>query len=61
MSQEMDIQVGTDVRITGGPFTDFTSPVVAVDHVRGRVELTVDIFGDATRIDIPLSDVVRVT
>ncbi|MFF7198726.1 transcription termination/antitermination protein NusG [Streptomyces sp. NPDC008079] len=60
MSHEMDIQVGTDVLITGGPFTDFTSSVVAVDHVRGRVELTVDIFGDVTRIDIPLSDVVRV-
>ncbi|MEU4089441.1 hypothetical protein [Streptomyces aureus] len=60
MTQEMDIHVGTDVRITGGPFTDVTSPVVAVDHVRGRVELTVDIFGDTTRIDIPLSDVVRV-
>ncbi|MFF2548628.1 hypothetical protein ACFVUY_39555 [Kitasatospora sp. NPDC058063] len=60
MTHEMDIQIGTDVRITGGPFTDFTSPVVAVDHARGRVELTVDIFGDATRIDVPLSDVVRV-
>ncbi|MFJ7965509.1 hypothetical protein [Streptomyces sp. NPDC096324] len=60
MKDETDIQVGTDVRITGGPFTDFMSPVVAVDHDRGRVELMVDIFGDATRIDIPLSDVVRV-
>ncbi|MEU3503853.1 hypothetical protein ABZ726_24890 [Streptomyces hundungensis] len=57
---EVDIEVGTDVRITGGPFTDITSPVVAIDHVRGRVELMVDIFGDATRIDISLSDVVRI-
>ncbi len=57
---EVDIEVGTDVRITGGPFTDITSPVVAIDHVRGRVELTVDIFGDATRIDISMSDVVRI-
>ncbi|WP_314253994.1 hypothetical protein [Streptomyces sp. DSM 40907] len=60
MTHDVDIQVGTDVRITGEPFTDFTSPVVAVDHVRGRIELTVDILGDATRIDVSLSDVVRV-
>ncbi|AYG78404.1 Transcription termination/antitermination protein NusG [Streptomyces hundungensis] len=57
---ETDIEIGTEVRITRGPFTDFTSPVVGIDHVRGRVELTVDIFGDANRIDISFSDVARI-
>ncbi|MER7001177.1 KOW motif-containing protein [Streptomyces sp. NPDC000410] len=59
MSHQLDVQVGTDVRVTGGPFSDFTGPVLAVDHARGRVQLTVDILGDVTRIDVPLSDVVR--
>ncbi|MFI6054309.1 KOW motif-containing protein [Streptomyces violascens] len=56
MPHELDFQVGGDVRVTGGPFADFTGPVLAVDHARGRVQLTVDILGDATRIDVPLSD-----
>ncbi|MEU9047848.1 MULTISPECIES: KOW motif-containing protein [unclassified Kitasatospora] len=60
MPHESDVQEGDDVRVTGGPFADFTGPVLAVDHARGRVQLTVDILGDVTRIDIPLSDVVRV-
>ncbi|MFD7167382.1 KOW motif-containing protein [Streptomyces violascens] len=57
MPHESDVQVGGDVRVTQGPFADLTGPVLAVDHVRGRVQLTVDILGDATRIDVPLSDV----
>ncbi|MFI6056373.1 KOW motif-containing protein [Streptomyces violascens] len=56
MPHESDVQVGGDVRVTQGPFADFTGPVLAIDHARGRVQLTVDILGHVTRIDIPLSD-----
>ncbi|MFF0292287.1 KOW motif-containing protein [Kitasatospora sp. NPDC004615] len=59
MSHPTDLQVGDDVRVIGGPFIDSTGPVLAVDHARARVQLTVDIFGDPTRIDIPLPHVVR--
>lgn len=59
MSHEASIQIGDAVRVTGGPFTDFTGLVLALDPDRGRVELTVDVLGDATTIDVPLSDVVR--
>ncbi|MFG2330965.1 KOW motif-containing protein [Streptomyces sp. NPDC048604] len=59
MSHQPDVQVGAVVRVTGGPFTDFTGPVLAVDHTRGRVQLPVDILGEVTRIDVPLSEVAR--
>ncbi|MGW3042238.1 KOW motif-containing protein [Kitasatospora sp. NPDC001159] len=59
MPQETGLRTGDDVRVTRGPFTDFTGPVVALDPDRGRVQLTVDILGDTHTIDVPWSDVVR--
>ncbi|MFH8382992.1 transcription termination/antitermination protein NusG [Kitasatospora sp. NPDC018058] len=60
MPHAAGLRIGDDVRVTGGPFTDFTGPAVALDPDRGRVQLTVDILGDIHTIDIPRSDVVRV-
>jgi transcription antitermination factor NusG len=59
MPDGANIQIGDAVRVAGGPFADFTGAVRAIDPGRGRVQLTVDILGDASTIDIPLSDVVR--
>ncbi|RCH65515.1 hypothetical protein DT019_27390 [Streptomyces sp. SDr-06] len=54
----LDGLVGGVVRVTSGPFADVTASVLAVDPARRRVQLTVDIFGQLTRIDVPLSAVV---
>ncbi len=59
MAHETDLQVGDAVRVIDGPFADFVSPVRSIDLDRGRVQLTVDIFGDPTTVDVPLSAVVR--
>ncbi|MFJ2191886.1 KOW motif-containing protein [Kitasatospora sp. NPDC087861] len=34
-SHEADTQVGDAVRVTGGPFADFTGSVIAIDSGRG--------------------------
>ncbi|OPG11013.1 hypothetical protein B1R27_00490 [Streptomyces sp. GKU 895] len=59
MVEEAKVRTGDVVRVTGGPFAGFSGPVGAVDLGRGRVRLTVDILGDVSTIDVPLSDVVR--
>ncbi|MDI2130644.1 KOW motif-containing protein [Yinghuangia seranimata] len=60
MSSDTQIQVGDEVRVTEGPFADFTSPVTAFDVDRGRVRLIVDIFGDPTNVEVPVSTVVKI-
>lgn len=59
MPDEAKVRMGDIVRVTGGPFADFEGPVGHVDPGRGRVRLTVEILGDVSTIDVPLSDVVR--
>ncbi|WP_372440853.1 KOW motif-containing protein [Actinacidiphila acididurans] len=51
------VRIGDVVRVTDGPFADFRGPVRSVDVGRGRVQLTVDILGDVSTIDLPLEDV----
>ncbi|WP_189893216.1 KOW motif-containing protein [Streptomyces xantholiticus] len=59
MPDEANIQIGDAVRVAGGPYADFMGAVRGIDLGRRRVQLTVDILGDASTIDVPLSDVVR--
>ncbi|MGW2864173.1 transcription termination/antitermination protein NusG [Streptomyces sp. NPDC001205] len=58
MPRVLDDLVGGVVRVTSGPFADVTASVLAVDPARRRVQSTVDILGQTTRIDVPLSAVV---
>ncbi|MFD5819195.1 KOW motif-containing protein [Streptomyces sp. NPDC127038] len=59
MSSASEPQPGDTVLVTDGPFAQFTGPVRSVDRERRRVQLIVQIFGDDTRIDIPLEHVER--
>ncbi|PWI19349.1 hypothetical protein DI272_38235 [Streptomyces sp. Act143] len=59
VTEEAQVQTGDVVRVTDGPFAGFRGPVRAVDFGRGRVQLAVDILGDPSTVDVPLSDVVR--
>ncbi|MEU7716936.1 KOW motif-containing protein [Streptomyces tibetensis] len=55
-----ELQPGDAVLVTDGPFAQFTGPVRAIDRERHRIELVVQIFGDDTRIDVPLDTVEKV-
>ncbi|MEY2245135.1 KOW motif-containing protein [Streptomyces sp. BF23-18] len=59
MSSAPELQPGDTVLVTDGPFAQFTGPVHAIDRERDRVQLIVQIFGDDTRIDVPLGTVER--
>ncbi|MFF3559387.1 hypothetical protein ACFYXS_05025 [Streptomyces sp. NPDC002574] len=47
--------------VTDGPFVQMTGPVLAIDRERNRVQLLVQVFGDDTRIDLPLDAVEKVS
>ena len=49
--QKHKVDVGDRVKITDGVFVNFVGVVTEVNHERGRLSVTVSIFGRDTRVD----------
>ncbi|MEA1969336.1 MAG: transcription termination/antitermination protein NusG [Thermodesulfobacteriota bacterium] len=53
-------EIGDDVRVTDGPFTNFNGTVEEVNHEKGKVRVFVSIFGRATPVELDFVQVTKV-
>ena len=56
----IDVQVGSNVRIIDGPFKEYEGKIADVDEARGKVRVLVSMFGRETPVELDFLQIQKV-
>ena len=58
---EIDLEVGETVRVTTGPFADFTGTINEINIDQAKLKVLVSVFGRETPLELPFDNVAKIT
>ncbi|MEX0593120.1 MAG: transcription termination/antitermination protein NusG [Nitriliruptoraceae bacterium] len=56
---ETDLEVGETIRVTGGPFADFTGTIAEINLDQAKLKVLVSVFGRETPLELPFDNVAK--
>jgi transcription termination/antitermination protein NusG len=56
---EIDLEVGETVRVTGGPFADFTGTIAEINLDQAKLKVLVSVFGRETPLELAFDTVAK--
>ena len=57
---KQDFEKGEEVKVISGPFASFNGTIDEIDNAKGRLRLSVQIFGRSTPVEVDFSQVEKV-
>ena len=59
VAAQIDLEVGETVRVTGGPFADFTGTIAEINLDQAKLKVLVSVFGRETPLELPFDNVAK--
>jgi len=59
VAAEIDLEIGETVRVTGGPFADFTGTIAEINLDQAKLKVLVSVFGRETPLELPFDNVAK--
>lgn len=56
---EIDLEVGETIRVTTGPFADFTGTIAEINLDQAKLKVLVSVFGRETPLELPFDNVAK--
>jgi transcriptional antiterminator NusG len=56
---DIDLEVGETIRVTSGPFADFTGTISEINLDQAKLKVLVSVFGRETPLELPFDNVAK--
>ncbi len=56
---DIDLEVGETIRVTSGPFADFTGTIAEINVDQAKLKVLVSVFGRETPLELPFDNIAK--